>query len=66
MMHLDSNRQVAAARFSPTSDVLTILYADGGAPSATQTDPDTANEIVTELGLMRGGNSHDGVRHWWR
>ena len=65
-MHLDSHRQVTAARLSAASDELTILYADGGTPSATQIDPAVADEIVTELGLIPGGTSGDGVRHWWR
>ena len=65
-MHLDRHRQVAAARLVPASDELTIVYADGGTTSSTEIDSDTAKETVTELGLLRGGTSDDGVRHWWR
>ena len=65
-MHLDRNRQVAAARLAPASDELTIFYADGGKTSSTQIDSEAANKTVTELGLLLGGTSDDGVRHWWR
>ena len=65
-MDFNNRRQVVAARLSPTSDQLTIFYSDGGATSSTETDPQSANKIATELGLLLGGSSGDGVRHWWR
>ena len=65
-MHLDRHRQVAAARLAPASDELTIFYADGGTTSSTQIDSEAAKTTVTELGLLLGGTSDDGVRHWWR
>jgi heptaprenylglyceryl phosphate synthase len=65
-VHLDRRRQVAAARLAPASDELTILYADGGTTSSTEIDSETAKKTVTELGLLLGGTSDDGVRHWWR
>jgi hypothetical protein len=66
MVELNNRRQVVAARLSATSDQLTIFYTDGGVTSSTQTDPQSANKIVTDLGLLLGGSSGDGVRHWWR
>ena len=65
-MHLDRHRQVVAARLAAPVDELTIFYADGGTTSSTGIDSETANTTVTDLGLLLGGTSHDGVRHWWR
>ena len=65
-MHVDSHREVAAARLAPASDELTIFYADGGMTSSTQIDAEAATKTMTELGLLLGGTSDDGVRHWWR
>jgi hypothetical protein len=65
-VQLDSHREIAAARLTLANDELTIFYADGGVTSSTQFDPQAANETMSELGLLLGGTSPDGVRHWWR
>ena len=65
IVQLDRHRQVAAARLAPASDELTIYFADGGTTS-TEIDSETAKTTVTELGLLLGETSDDGVCHWWR
>jgi hypothetical protein len=62
----DHHRPVAAARLRQEGNVLTVLYADGGSASATGLEPGAAADVATELGLMPGGTSRDGVRFWWR
>jgi hypothetical protein len=62
----DSHRPVVAARLPREGNLLTLLYADGGSTSAPGFELGAAADVATELGLMPGGTSADGVCYWWR